>query len=41
VGINYTARALLNAEQIITKELGDAYLLDLEEQLEKQIPNLK
>lgn len=41
VGINYTAKALLNAEQMITKELGDAYLLDLEEQLEKQIPNLK
>tara|TARA_R110002020_G_scaffold48945_3_gene139800 strand:+ start:1596 stop:2063 length:468 start_codon:yes stop_codon:yes gene_type:complete len=41
VGINYSAKALLNAEQIITKELGDAYLFDLEEQLEKQIPNLK
>ena len=41
VGINYTAKALLNAEKIITQELGDAYLLDLEEQLEKQIPNLK
>ena len=41
VGINYSAKALLNAEKIITQELGDAYLLDLEEQLEKQIPNLK
>jgi hypothetical protein len=41
VGINYSAKALLNAEQMITKELGDAYLFDLEEQLEKQIPNLK
>lgn len=41
VGINYSAKALLNAEQIITKELGDAYLLDLEEQLENKIPNLK
>jgi len=41
VGINYSAKALLNAEKIITQELGDAYLKDLEEQLEKQIPNLK
>ena len=40
-GINYVAKAFLNAESIITKELGDAYLLDLEEQLEKEIPNLK
>lgn len=40
-GINYVAKAFLNAEIMITKELGDAYTLDLEEQLEKEIPNLK
>jgi len=40
-GINYVAKAFLNAESMITKELGDAYLLDLEEQLEREIPNLK
>jgi len=40
-GINYVGKAFLNAESILTKELGDAYTLDLEEQLEKQIPNLK
>lgn len=41
VGINYTAKALLNAEKIITQELGDAYLKDLEIELENRIPNLK
>lgn len=41
VGINYSAKALLNAEKIITQELGDAYLKDLEIELENRIPNLK
>lgn len=40
-GIEYVNKAFLNAESMITKELGDAYALDLEEQLEKEIPNLK
>jgi len=40
-GIEYVNKAFLNAESMIVKEIGDAYTLDLEEQLEKQIPNLK
>ena len=40
-GIEYVNKAFLNAESMIVKEIGDAYTLDLEEQLEKQRPNLK
>tara|TARA_Y100000114_G_scaffold85481_1_gene79002 strand:+ start:3914 stop:4363 length:450 start_codon:yes stop_codon:yes gene_type:complete len=40
-GIDYVAKSFMNKQDIITKELGDAYLLDAEEQLENQNPNLK
>lgn len=40
-GINYSAKAFLKSQDLIGKRIGDAYLKDLEEQLEKQIPNLK
>ncbi len=40
-GINYVAKSFIKSQDIITKRIGDSYLKDLEEQLEKQIPNLK
>jgi hypothetical protein len=40
-GINYIAKSFLNAQTIIDKELSESYLLDLQEQLKKEIPNLK
>ena len=40
-GIEYVAKSFMNKQDIINQELGDAYLFDLEEQLENQNPNLK
>lgn len=40
-GINFSAKSFLKSQDMITKRIGEAYLKDLEKQLEEQIPNLK
>jgi len=40
-GINYVAKSFIKSQDMITKRIGEAYLKDLKEQLQKQIPNLK
>lgn len=40
-GISYVAKSFIKSQDMITKRIGEAYLKDLEKQLEEQIPNLK
>ena len=40
-GISYVAKSFIKSQDMITKRIGEAYLKDLKEQLEEQIPNLK
>jgi hypothetical protein len=40
-GINFSAKSFLKSQDMITRRIGDAYLKDLEEELEREIPNLK
>ena len=40
-GISYVAKSFIKSQDMITKRIGEAYLKDLKEQLQKQIPNLK
>lgn len=40
-GINFVAKSFIKSEDLITERLGEAYLKDLKEQLERRVPNLK